>query len=48
MEHITYRKLLQEGTDILQNVGPQDAEIDSWLLLEYVTGMDRRDRKSVV
>ena len=41
MEHITYRKLLQEGTDILQNVGLQDAEIDSWLLLEYVTGMDR-------
>lgn len=39
--HITYRQLLQEGTGILQEAGIQEAEIDSWLLLEYVTGMDR-------
>ena len=41
MERITYSELLQEGKALLETAAVQEAEIDSWLLLEYVTGMDR-------
>ncbi len=41
MERITYSELLQEGKALLETAAVQEADIDSWLLLEYVTGMDR-------
>jgi release factor glutamine methyltransferase len=40
-EEISYDRLLQEGTASLAKNGILDAGLDSWLLLEYVTGMSR-------
>jgi len=38
---MTYQELLEEGRKALEISGIADAETDSFLLLEYVTGMDR-------
>lgn len=40
-QKITYQQLLQEGNCLLQKELIPDAEVDSWLLLEHVTGMSR-------
>lgn len=41
MERYSYQNLLAEGRQRLSNAGIADADIDSFLLLEYVTGMNR-------
>ena len=33
--------LLKEGTKVLEQHKIQEARLDAWLLLEYVTGMNR-------
>ena len=33
--------LLKEGTQVLEQHKIQEARLDAWLLLEYVTGMNR-------
>ena len=33
--------LLKEGTKVLEEHELQEARLDAWLLLEYVTGMNR-------
>ena len=33
--------LLKEGTKVLEQHEIQEARLDAWLLLEYVTGMNR-------
>ena len=33
--------LLKEGTKVLEKKKIQEARLDAWLLLEYVTGMNR-------
>lgn len=38
---MTYQELLAEGCSILKEAGIPDADVDSFLLLEYVTGMNR-------
>ncbi len=38
---MTLQKVFEYGCRALQSVGIQDAEIDAWLLLEYVTGITR-------
>lgn len=38
---MTYQELLEEGRQTLKNAGIPDADMDSFFLLEYVTGMDR-------
>ncbi len=37
----SYREVLQWGTSVLMTQKIQDAAVDAWLLLEYVTGIDR-------
>lgn len=37
------KELLHEGTKLLAACGIQEASLDAWLLLEYVTGMTRAD-----
>lgn len=39
---MTYRELLSEGEKILKQNQMEDAITDAWLLLEYVTGMDKQ------
>lgn len=38
---LTFRELLQEGTDTLRNAGIEEAGLDAWLLLEYTTDKSR-------
>lgn len=38
---MNYRELLREGEEKLAQAGIADASSDAWLLLEYVTGIDR-------
>ncbi|MDO4521835.1 MAG: peptide chain release factor N(5)-glutamine methyltransferase [Eubacteriales bacterium] len=38
---MTYREALRKGTECLRDAGISEAENDAWLLLEYVTGMNR-------
>lgn len=38
-----YENLLKEGKDILKSAGIADWHIDAWLLLEYVTSMERAE-----
>ena len=38
---MTWRELLMEGKNILTAGKIEDAELDAWLLLEYVSQMDR-------
>lgn len=38
---MTLREVLQEGQKTLLEAGIQEADLDAWLLLEYVTGIDR-------
>ena len=38
---LSFRALLQEGTEILGNAGIEEAGLDAWLLLEYLTGKSR-------
>lgn len=38
---MTYQELLEEGRQTLKTAGIADAEMDSFLLFEYVIGMDR-------
>ncbi len=37
----SYQELLAEGGRVLQNAGILDADVDSFLLLEHITGMNR-------
>lgn len=37
----TLEKLLNAGTEILKNAGIEEARLDAWLLLEYLTGKNR-------
>lgn len=41
VQSVSYQQLLQEGKQKLLQAEIADAENDSWLLLEYVTGMSR-------
>ncbi len=41
MKRKTLRTLHKEGSDILWAAGIQEADLDAWLLLEYVTGISR-------
>ncbi len=38
---MTYKEALLEGKNILRNAEVADYETDAWLLLEYVTGIDK-------
>lgn len=38
---MTVRELYHKGTEQLKEVGIQEAEIDAWILLEFVTGISR-------
>lgn len=38
---MTFRELLTEGKNTLTACGIEDAELDAWLLLEYISHMDR-------
>ncbi len=38
---MTYQEALLEGKNILKDADVADCETDAWLLLEYVTGIDR-------
>lgn len=38
---MTLEYLLKEGTKVLEQNGIQEARLDAWLLLEYVTGVSR-------
>ena len=38
---LTLEALLKEGTNILREKNIQEASLDAWLLLEYVTGKSR-------
>lgn len=37
----TLRKLYENGEELLQNAGIEEAKLDAWYLLEYVTGIGR-------
>ena len=38
---MTFRELLTEGKNTLTACGIEDAELDAWILLEYISHMDR-------
>ena len=38
---MTYQELLELGTKSLEQAQENDAELDAWYLLEYVSGMLR-------
>ena len=38
---MTLEYLLKEGTKVLEQNEIQEARLDAWLLLEYVTGVSR-------
>lgn len=38
---MTVRELLEQGTRLLEQAGVEESASDAWILLEYVTGLDR-------
>ena len=38
---LTLRQIYRQGTEYLEQAGIEEAEIDAWYLLEYVTGISR-------
>ena len=38
---LTLQQMHREGTKLLENAGIPDASLDAWLLLSFVTGLDR-------
>ena len=37
----TYKEVLEDGIHLLDAAAIEEAGLDAWLLLEYVTGMNR-------
>ena len=40
-EEYSLQRLWKNGTDVLQNAGVEEARLDAWLLLEYISGVSR-------